>query len=70
MEMDSYTAVGRAEGFIDATETQQIEAWQYLIDTGLVWTLQGWFGRTAMYLIENEVCTEPPPPTATCWRHG
>ena len=59
MEMDSYTAIGRAEGFIDATETEQIEAWQYLIDTGLAWTLQGWFGRTAMFLIENDVCTSP-----------
>jgi len=68
MEMDSYTAIGCAEGFIDATEDQQIEAWQYLIDTGLAWTLQGWFGRTAAHLIENEVCTEPPPPTATCRR--
>jgi hypothetical protein len=68
MEMNSYTAIGRAEGFIDATEDQQIEAWQYLIDTGLAWTLQGWFGRTAAHLIENEVCTEPPSPTATCQR--
>lgn len=57
--MDSYTAVSVAEGFCDfePTEEQQIEAWQYLIDTGLAWTLQGWFGRTAASLIEQSICT-------------
>ena len=59
MEMDSYTAIGRAEGFIDATETEQIEAWQYLIDTGLAWTLQGWFGRNAMRLIDSGIIQPP-----------
>ena len=56
--MDNYTAVGLAEGFIEAeSEEQVIEAWQHLIDTGLVWTLQGWFGRTAAALIEQGVCS-------------
>lgn len=54
--MDNYTAVARAEGFEDATEAEQIEAWQYLIDTGLAWTLQGCFGRQATALIEAGVC--------------
>jgi hypothetical protein len=36
--MDSYTATGIAEGFIEAdSEDQVIEAWQTLIDTGLAW---------------------------------
>lgn len=56
--MDNYTAIGRAEGFIDATEEQQLEAWQHLIDTGMAWTLQGWFGRTATHLIEEGICTD------------
>lgn len=57
--MDSYTAVGLAEGFIEAeSEDQVIEAWQYLIDTGMAWSLQGWFGRTARDLIEQGICTE------------
>jgi hypothetical protein len=57
--MDNYTATGLAEGFIEAdSEEQVIEAWQHLIDTGLAWQLQGWFGRTAMHLIESGVCTE------------
>lgn len=57
--MDNYTAVSIAEGFCggeDATEKEQIEAWQHLIDTGKCWTLQGWFGRTAEALIEAGIC--------------
>lgn len=57
--MDSYTAVGIAEGFIESeSEEQTIEAWQTLINTGLAWSLQGWFGRTARNLIDNGICTE------------
>lgn len=57
--MDNYTATGIAEGFIEAeSEDQVIEAWQHLIDTGLAWRLQGWFGRTAHHLIETGVCSE------------
>jgi len=56
-KMDSYTAVGLTEGFIEAdNEEQLIDAWQYLIDTGLAWTLQGCFGRTASRLIEQGIC--------------
>ena len=54
--MDEYTAIGLAEGFISAeSEEQVIAAWQYLVDTGLAWKLQGWFGRTAAQLIESGV---------------
>jgi hypothetical protein len=57
--MDDFTATGLAEGFIEAqSEEQVIEAWQHLIDTGLCWRLQGWFGRTAANLIANGICTE------------
>lgn len=55
--MDSFTATGIAEGFIEAdTEDQVVEAWQTLIDTGLAWQLQGWFGRQATALIEEGIC--------------
>ncbi|AKM09372.1 DUF7417 domain-containing protein [Croceicoccus naphthovorans] len=53
--LDAYTATGRAEGFIDATRDEQVEAWQYLHDTGLAYRLQGWFGRTAQSLIAEGV---------------
>jgi len=55
--MDNYTAVGLAEGFVDGTEEERIGAWQHLIDTGLCWQLQGFFGRTAQSLIDAGVCT-------------
>lgn len=56
--MNSYTATGIAEGFIEAdSEEQVIEAWQTLVDTGLAWQLQGWFGRTAQQLINQGVIT-------------
>jgi fatty acid-binding protein DegV len=52
--MDNFKAIGLAEGFINAQSEQEvIDAWQHLIDTGIVWRLQGWFGRNAKRLIEN-----------------
>jgi hypothetical protein len=53
--LDTYRAVGLAEGFEQGTEDEVIEAWQYLVDTGLAWSLQGWFGRTATELIRRGV---------------
>ncbi|HUW45770.1 MAG TPA: hypothetical protein VMW50_08240 [Dehalococcoidia bacterium] len=55
--MTNYMAVAIAEGFEEGTEEEQIEAWQHLIDTGLCWQLQGWFGRQANALIEAGICT-------------
>jgi hypothetical protein len=55
--MDNYKAVGIAEGFIESeNDDQQIQAWQHLINTGLAWQLQGFFGRTATQLIKAGVC--------------
>jgi hypothetical protein len=57
--MDNFTATGIAEGFIECDDQEEIlEAWQYLIDTGLAWSLQGWFGRTAENLIEQGLCKQ------------
>lgn len=39
-----------------ATEEDYIEAFQALIDTGVVWQLQGWYGRRAVELIEAGIC--------------
>jgi len=52
--MTAQQAIGLAEGFIEAeSEEQVIEAWQYLLDVGLVWQLQGFFGRTAVAMIKD-----------------
>ena len=57
--MSNSEAIDIAEGYRDAeSEAQYLAAWQHLIDTGLAWQLQGWFGRTAMYLIEQGMCHE------------
>jgi hypothetical protein len=57
--MDTFTAVGLAEGFIEADSEQQIiDAWQTLHDTGLAYRLQGFFGRTAQDLIAQGVISE------------
>lgn len=54
---DDFTATGIAEGFIQAKdEAEYYGAWQHLINTGLAWRLQGWFGRTAQGLIDSGDC--------------
>ena len=40
-------------------EGQIVDAWQHLIDTAIVWKLQGSYGRTAQALIENGICNTP-----------
>ena len=57
--MKTHEAVGIAEGYIPAdTVEEELKAWQHLIDTGMCWQLQGWFGRQANFLIENKLCKE------------
>jgi len=58
--MDPFTATMIAEGVDDATEEEQIEAWQFLIDTNLAYQRRGFFGRTAEALISQGICTQTP----------
>jgi len=56
--MDAMKAVDIVEGIIGSTEDEQLEAWQYLHDTGLAYQLQGWYGRSAIALIEAGLIEE------------
>jgi hypothetical protein len=56
--MNDLEAVLIAEGVEEASGERYIEAWQHLLDTGLVWSLQGWFGRMAMDLIKQGMIEE------------
>ena len=42
-----------------ATEEQVIELFQYLVDTGLAWSIQGSNGRIAQNWIENGLIKKP-----------
>ena len=58
--MSTYDACAIIEGFDgqDHTEAEVIEAMQSLIDSGLCWRLQGFYGRLARQLIDAGLCTE------------
>ena len=57
-KMTTYRATMIAEGVEEPkNEEEYIQAWQHLIDSGVVWNLQGWFGRTATALIAEGICT-------------
>ena len=61
---DVYTACGIIEGFEPIPEdvddyVAHVKAWQYLIDSGHAWTLQGFYGRTARDLIARGTCNPP-----------
>jgi hypothetical protein len=52
--MNFYKAIMLVEGSIKPKSADEVlEAWQYLVDTGLVWNLQGSFGRAAQALIDQ-----------------
>ena len=58
--MDTLTATLIIEGVEPETyEGQVVDAWQHLIDTAVVWNLQGSYGRMAQALIERGVCVTP-----------
>jgi len=53
-----YLATAYAEGFGEgenAAIDEQVEAWACLISTGMCWSLQGFFGRSASQLMDDDV---------------
>jgi hypothetical protein len=44
----------------DSSEERVVDAFQQLINSGTVWSLQGWYGRAANSLIQRGLCTTRP----------
>ena len=58
MPYDSVSAIIAYEhGELDDVET--LDLFQYLVDTGLAWTLQGHYGRTAAAMLDVGVISLP-----------
>ena len=58
--MDTLTATMIIEGVEPETyEGQVIDAWQHLLDSAVVWQLQGSYGRAAQRLIDEGICNAP-----------
>ena len=52
--MNNYDAIGITLGFVQVdTHKQELEAWQSLVDTGLVWKLSSEYIKVAKTLIEG-----------------
>jgi len=60
--MNHVEAVAIAATGDDLPREKQVEAWQFLIDTGLCWRMSGWYARQAQHLINLGVCTAQQQP--------
>lgn len=57
--MTPHKALAIVEGLQPADELQQLHAWQFLVASGLAWTLPGRIGRMAQALIEAGELVDP-----------
>lgn len=51
--MTTLDAIMTIECDDNATQADILQAFQFLVDSGEVWSLQGWYGRTAKVLIDE-----------------
>lgn len=60
-EMSLYIASSIVEGFSGEEDSQEDihTAWQWLLDTGHCWHLQGFYGRTVTELLEAGLLLPP-----------
>ena len=59
--LDRFTAISIVEGFSgeENSKDEILTAWQYLLDRGTVWHLQGWYGRNAVELLNQGLIQKP-----------
>ena len=57
--MTTLRAIDIIDGFEYGDAQETIAAYQFLIDNGSVWSMQGRYGRLAKHLIEVGICTAP-----------
>lgn len=53
--MATEEAILIAKGEIEASEHEQVQAWQHLVTTGAIWSLPAWFGRIARSMMKEGV---------------
>lgn len=58
--MDTLDFIMKYEGG-ECDDEEVVEGFQALINSGLAWTLQGHYGRTASALIDAGYCHYPQP---------
>jgi hypothetical protein len=51
--MDDAKALSLVSGMLHGDEAVMLEAWQHLVDNGMVWNLPGSYGRMAQHLIDE-----------------
>ncbi len=56
--MTNFEAITNIED--GCSQEEYVDSFQHLINNGTVWSLQGWYGRTAKTLISEGYCKAVP----------